>query len=159
MHASYAKISGYAKKQDALDQFILTLPENLFSPVWRIPGLDPHSDTPVEILHIVLLGFVKYFWRDVVSNQVKKNSFEYNILIARLESFEVSGLNIPKLSGQTLVKYAGSLTGRDFRAIAQAAPFVLQGIVSPRCYLAWVALSNLVPLIWQPVIEDIDSHI
>ncbi|KAG6806750.1 hypothetical protein H0H92_010138, partial [Tricholoma furcatifolium] len=157
--SSYAKITGYERKQDALDRCMAGLPEDLFSPVWRIAGLDPHSDTPVEILHVILLGFVKYFWRDAVTNQIKKNSPGADTLIARLDSFDVAGLNIPKLSGQTLVQYAGSLTGRDFRAIAQAAPFVLQGLVTPNCYTTWVALSNLIPLVWQPMIPNIDHHI
>ncbi|KAG6835924.1 hypothetical protein H0H93_013289 [Arthromyces matolae] len=159
MQSSYAKITGHAKKQDTLERFLTTLPEDLFSPVWRIAGLDPHSDTPVEILHVILLGFVKYFWRDVVQNQIKKNSPEQDTLITRLDCFDVSGLNMSKLSGQTLVQYAGSLTGRDFRAIAQAAPFVLQGLVSSKCYSAWVGLANLIPLVWQPLIDNIDSHV
>ncbi|KAG6819617.1 hypothetical protein H0H93_010245 [Arthromyces matolae] len=159
MQSSYSKITGYLRKQQALDDFITNLPEDPFSPVWRIPGLDPHCDTPVEILHVILLGFVKYFWRDAVTNQVKKNTPQYGILIARLSSFDVSGLNITKLSGQTLVQYAGSLTGRDFRAIAQAAPFVLHGLVPDKCYSAWAALANLIPLVWQPTIGDIDSHL
>ena len=71
----------------------------------------------------------------------------------------MTGLGCPKLSGPTLVNNAGSLTGRDFRVIAQAAPFVLYGIVSSECYGAWVALSNLIPLIWQPQIPDIDKYI
>ena len=120
-------------------------------------GLDPHSDTPVEILHTVLLGFVKYFWRDVVQNRIT-NSMR-DLLKARLSSFDVTGLGCPKLSSSTLVNNAGSLTGRDFRVIAQVAPFVLFGIVPALCYNTWVALSNLIPLIWQPRIPDIDKYI
>ncbi|KAF9551916.1 hypothetical protein CPC08DRAFT_745018 [Agrocybe pediades] len=114
-----------------------------------LPGLDPHSDTPVEVLHVVLLGFVKYFWRDLVQSE----------LITRLNSLDVAGLGVPPLTGVTLVNYAGSLTGRDFRVIAQVAPHVIQDLVPAVVYDAWVALSTLVPLIWQPVIANLSQHL
>jgi len=121
-----------------------------------IKGLNPHSDTPVEILHVVLLGFVKYFWRDAI-HRLKDD--QKNILAARISSANVRGLGIPPLAGKTLVTYAGSLTGRDFRAIAQIAPFCLYDLVPPECHAAWLALGRLVPLVWQPVIPDINSHV
>ncbi|KAF6747885.1 hypothetical protein DFP72DRAFT_821319 [Ephemerocybe angulata] len=134
--------------------------DEMINPVWRLKGLDAHQDTPVEILHVVLLGFVKYFWRDVVKNQVPKtDEAAREILISRLNSVDVSGLGISPLAGGTLVKYGNSLVGRDFRAIAQVAPFVLKGLVSEPCYEAWKALSRLVPLVWQPEIPNIDEHL
>lgn len=119
---------------------------------------DPHTDTPVEILHVILLGFVKYFWRDTVQ---RLKDAEKAILIARLSSFDVSGLGISALSGRTLVTYAKSLVGRDFRAIAQAAPFVLHRLdgIPDELIKVWVALSRLVPLVWQPEIQDITAHL
>lgn len=113
----------------------------------------------MEILHVVLLGFVKYFWRDLVQNQLKNKDEKKNLLATRLSSFDVSGLGISPLAGHTLVQYSGSLTGRDFRAIAQAAPFVAYDLVSKECLDTWVALSKLIPLIWQPEIANIESHI
>ena len=177
MAKSYRGIRGRALQANALDEFCATLPDNIISPVWRIngevpflskniltkftqhSGLDPHSDTPVEILHTILLGFVKYFWRDVVQNQLPKTSPKRSLLEARLSSVNTAGLGCPPLSGSTLVNYAGSLTGRDFRVIAQVAPFVLVGIVPPSCYNAWVALSSLIPLVWEPRIPDIDDYV
>ncbi|KAI6144100.1 hypothetical protein BKA82DRAFT_4331110 [Pisolithus tinctorius] len=159
MAASCKRQQGSSSKQEALDVFIKGLPENVYSPVWRIKGLNPHADTPVEVLHTVLLGFVKYFWRDVVNIRVGKNKIKCELLEARLSSFDTTGLGIPPLSGHTLVQYAGSLVGCDFRAIAQAAPFVLHGLVPQECYEAWVALSKMIPLIWKPEIEDVDAHL
>ncbi|KAJ3855281.1 hypothetical protein EV368DRAFT_34946, partial [Lentinula lateritia] len=63
------------------------------------------------------------------------------------------------LAGETLVKYARSLTGRDFRAIAQVAPFVLYDLVPKECFEAWLSLSALIPLVWQPVINHLDEYL
>lgn len=119
-------------------------------------GLDPHRDTPVEILHVVLLGFVKYLWRDVVA---RLSPEQKTTLAVRISSFDVSGLGISPLPGFTLVQYAGSLVGRDFRSIAQVAPHVLKDLVPEECFAAWVALSSLIPLIWQPKIIDLEAHL
>ncbi|KAH9044117.1 hypothetical protein EDB83DRAFT_2507524 [Lactarius deliciosus] len=162
MHHSYKDISNKREKQVALDNFRTTLPANMnmLSPVWRIRGLDPHADTPVEILHTVLLGFVKYFWRDIVHHQLGSNTQGKEVLKTRLNSLDISGLQLgQQLSGRTLVQYAGSLTGWDFRIIAQVAPYVLYDLVPTACFDAWVSLSNLVPLIWQPSIADIDEYV
>ncbi|KAJ7929641.1 hypothetical protein B0H13DRAFT_2228460 [Mycena leptocephala] len=88
--------------QAALDAAVAALPEDTTSPVWRIKG------HPVEILHVVLLGF-----------QLKGKDDKKELLTTRLSSLDVSGLGISPLAGRTLVQYSGSLTGRDFRAIAQ----------------------------------------
>ncbi|KAJ6531350.1 hypothetical protein B0H19DRAFT_966700 [Mycena capillaripes] len=143
-------------KQVDVNSLINTFPKDITSPVWRIKDLDPHQDTPVEILHVILLGFVKYFWRDAIA-RVKKS--EKETLISRLSSFNVSGLGVSSLAGSTLVNYAGSLTGRDFRIIVQAAPFVLQGLLPEPYIELWTSLSAVVTLVWQPEIPDVDKYI
>ncbi|CAK5277165.1 unnamed protein product [Mycena citricolor] len=137
----------------------LPAPDKTMSPVWRIKGLDPHQDTPVEILHVVLLGFVKYLWRDLIQIQIKNKDDKKELLVTRLNSVDTHGLGISPLAGRTLVQYAGSLTGRDFRAIAQVAPFTVYDLVAPECFETWKALSKLVPLIWQPKIDDIEIYL
>ncbi|KAH9935417.1 uncharacterized protein B0H18DRAFT_950971 [Fomitopsis serialis] len=93
------------EKQRAVDAMIAQeLPGNTMSPVWRIEDLDPNQDTPVEILHVVLLGFIKYFWRDVISRLSKTKK---ELLKVCLSSADVSGLGITPLSGETLVIRSG----------------------------------------------------
>ncbi len=101
---------------------------------------------------------MKYFWRDAVG-RLKEPAKK--TLIARLSSFEVSGLKIAPLSGSTLVNYAGSLVGRDFRALAQVAPFVLHDLpgIPEEHIRAWVALSHIVPMVWQPEIRDLPEYL
>ena len=111
----------------------------------NIPGLDPHADTSVEILHTILLEFVKYFWCDVVHNQLGSNPQKKELLKTRLNSLDISGLQLGhQLSRHTLVQYAGSLTGWDFHIIAQVAPYVLYDLVPMECLNTWVSLCNFV---------------
>lgn len=101
---------------------VSNLPRDTMSPVWRLcgtfelnsicnflnmsVGLDPHSDTPVEILHVILLGFVKYLWCDVIENQIKKNPERQKALIVHLSSLDIGGLGLDsKLAGATLVNH------------------------------------------------------
>lgn len=111
------------------------------------------------MLHVVLLGFIKYFWRDLIQNQIKGQDDRKVLLSQRLSCLDVSGLGISPLVGETLVNYAGSLTGRDFRNISQVAPFVIYDMVPDDVFEAWVALSKLVPLIWQPMIMNLADYI
>lgn len=116
---------------------------------------DPHSDTPVEVLHVLLLGFVKYLWRDAVSRQ---NVEGKDILKTRLTSLDVQGLGLSRLRGHTMVQYAGSLTGGDFRAIVQVAPAVLYDLVPAGLLDVWNALGRMAALVYQPSIDDIDEY-
>ncbi|KAI0739725.1 hypothetical protein C8Q80DRAFT_1112112, partial [Daedaleopsis nitida] len=150
--------TGLTKKEmerEMLETLRQTLPENMFNPVLQIPDFDAHSDTPVEILHVVLLGVVRYWWRDACSHQ---NSEGKVILKTHLTSLDVSGLGIPSLRGHTLVQHAGSLAGRDFRIVLQIAPAVLHGLILEVAYEAWLCLCRLAPLLFQPQIDNIEQY-
>ncbi|KAK0501924.1 hypothetical protein EDD18DRAFT_1346492 [Armillaria luteobubalina] len=95
----------------ALDAEICNLPEEMMSPIWRIAGLDPHRDTPVEILHVILLGFLKYMWWDIINHQLHNNVDKKNELEIKLVSVNIDGLSIDPVATHTLVTYSGSLTG------------------------------------------------
>ncbi len=159
--------------QTFLNQVQEEMPVNLFNPVLQVPGallaehifmlgtesmcvdFDTNADSPVEILHVVLLGVVKYWWRDACSRQDQCGKA---ILKARLSSVQVDGLNISPLRGHTLVHYAGSLVRHDFRAILQVAPLVLHGMIPDTVYEAWLALCQLAPLIFQPEIDNLAGY-
>lgn len=117
---------------------------------------DAHADSPIEILHVVLLGVVKYFWRDACARQTPDGK---EVLKARLTSMNVDGLGISPIRGHTLVYYAKSLVGRDFRIVLQVAPAVLHGMIPDAAYEAWLALGRLAPLIFQNSIDDLPTYI
>ena len=72
---------------------------------------------------------------------------------------DVFELGLPPLRGQTLVQYAGSLTGHDFRVIAQVAPAVLFDLVDNNRYEAWLALCRLTPLALRPELKSLEAYL
>ncbi|VDB83188.1 unnamed protein product [Peniophora sp. CBMAI 1063] len=157
--AAGARGKSQAEKEARVADLLSRLPrpEDMSSPIWKIDELDPHQDTPVEILHVILLGFVKYYWRDAMA---RLKDSEKAIVADRLSSFDTRGLGLPPLPGPTVVNLSGSLVGRDFRGLVQAAPFVLYGFESLGKDIldAWISLSLLVSLVWQPEIKNIDTY-
>ena len=60
--------------------------------------LNIHLDTPMEILHTILLGVVKYFWGQSV--YILKKAKLLTIFQSRLDSINCDGLNVPSLNAE-----------------------------------------------------------
>ncbi|KAI9627287.1 hypothetical protein KEM48_009913 [Puccinia striiformis f. sp. tritici PST-130] len=131
-------------------------PIKLHNPWLELKGFDGVMDTPVEALHVILLGVVKYMARDFVSGLTDKQKKE---LVARLHSFNCNTLNIDSLKPEYLIKHILSIVGRDFKIILQAAPFVFFGMMSPEKKTIWAALCRLTPLIFQTHIACMSDYL
>lgn len=103
-------------------------------------GMDMHIDTPLEVLHVVRLGPIKYLLRFTVDS-IKKDDGKIKELVARMKA--VNGDNLPRqMSVKNLIKWMGSLAGREAALFVQIAPFVLDGLVSNEVLQAWTTLSH-----------------
>jgi hypothetical protein len=130
-------------------------PEKWTNPLMELPGFDGHADTPVEILHSILLGPVKYLMRTTVASldKIKKATFA-----ARLRSSSYRALDRP-LSPTQMINHVGSLVGKDFRTFLQVAPFTLDGLVPPTLLDVWISLAKLSCLVYARQIIDIEEHV
>jgi hypothetical protein len=119
-----------------------------------ISGFDGCRDTPVEILHVFLLGVVKYMVRDFMRRLSAEDKLHVK---ARYQSFNIDGLNIASIQPSYLTKHFANFIGKDFRVVLQAAPFVLFEYMDDRERHLWMALCLLAPLVFQTHIEDMDT--
>ncbi|KAH9818447.1 hypothetical protein DFH28DRAFT_1152318 [Melampsora americana] len=131
--------------------------DRIFNPFIRLKGFDGHRDTPVEILHVVLLGVAKYLLRNRMQRCSAK---EKNEIWGRWRSFNISGLNVPPIQPTTMINHLLSLTGKDFRVVLQAAPFIFFHCeMSPEEREAWLTLTHLAPYVFQTEITDVEKYI
>ncbi|KAI8452672.1 hypothetical protein BY996DRAFT_6431774 [Phakopsora pachyrhizi] len=121
--------------------------EKLFNPFYELKGFDGHKDTPVEVLHVILLGIVKYLY------------YKKEELVARFQSFDISNLNIPSIKAKYLVQHYSSLVGKDFKIIIQAAPFVFFTIIEESRQKIWISLCHLCSLIFQTHISCLENYV
>lgn len=122
-----------------------------------LAGFDPHLDGPVEPLHTVLLGVVKYAW-GLTCKEIDSNN-NLPLFEARLASVSTDGLSIPPIRAQYLVQYRGSLIGRQFKQIMQVISFVLHELVSEDIQRIWITAGAMVSLMWFTEIEDINEYL
>ncbi|KAI8444958.1 hypothetical protein BY996DRAFT_4599269, partial [Phakopsora pachyrhizi] len=119
-------------------------------------GFDGHNDTPVEVVHVVLFDIIKYLYCDLIAGlSVDKKEH----LIARIQSFDTSNLNIPQIKAKYLVQYFSSLVGNNFKILTQAAPFVFFLITEGSKRKIWISLCNLSSTIFQTHISNCKKYL
>lgn len=119
-------------------------------------GFNGHLDTPVEILHVILLGVVKYLYRTIMSNVSDK---EQALMGARWKAFDRSGLNIQAIQPSQMVNHSSILAGREFRTVVQAAPFVFFNHLGSKERFLWLLLGRLCSYVFQTAISDMKTYL
>ncbi|KAJ7671105.1 hypothetical protein B0H14DRAFT_3178540 [Mycena olivaceomarginata] len=141
--------------QEELIQWTVDNRDKLYSPFLTMKGFDPAVDTPIEILHTILLGIIKYIWHVTHSPWSAEAKQTY---ATRLQSTNTDGLSIHAIRSAYIMQYAGSLIGRQFKTIAQTNIFHLRGLVSDDQFMAWRASGELAALMWVTEIRDLAEY-
>jgi hypothetical protein len=124
--------------------------------LWIYTGLDPSQDTPVEILHTVLLGIVKYVWHNLHTSWKEADQ---NLFVIRLQSTNIDGLSIPSIRAPYMMQYRNGLIGKHFKTLMQTMIFHLHGLVTPEQFTLVKAVGFFGALLWVPEIEDMESYL
>ncbi|KAJ7444523.1 hypothetical protein B0H11DRAFT_1746826 [Mycena galericulata] len=119
-------------------------------------GIDPHHDTPGEILHTYLLGNDKYVWHDTTKTW---DDSKADIFASRLQGSSIDGLSIPPPRPRYVVQYKNSLIGKHFKMLQQLGVFHLHGLCSPLLFELWKATGELGAYLWFPEIKNMDVYL
>ncbi|KAG8727336.1 hypothetical protein FRC11_013468, partial [Ceratobasidium sp. 423] len=123
----------------------------------RINPLLELPDTPIEILHTVLLGAVKYFWR--YTCKLLDDASKADVFRVRFNSLSLSGLGMgTKSVPEYICRYRGSLTGRHFRFVVQLIAFAAYDLLTPEALRVFLSLGRLTVLLWYTSIPNMDSY-
>ncbi|KAF8595905.1 hypothetical protein BDV93DRAFT_563902 [Ceratobasidium sp. AG-I] len=128
------------------------------NPLLSVPGLNVHLDTPIEILHTILLGPIKYFWR--LTCKSLDHSHLTSKFRTRFNSLSLAGLDMgTDRVPEYICRYCGSLVGKHFRFVIQLIPFALYDLVKPSLLRIWLTLGQLTALLWYSSFPTMDSYI
>lgn len=123
----------------------------------RYSGFDPTTDTPIEILHTILLGVVKYIWH-VSHTAWKKTPAHKQTYVLRLQATDTNGLSIHAIRANYIMHYANSLIGRQFKTIIQTNVFHVYDLVDEDHFRVWKMVGQLAALLWCPEIRNLDEY-
>ncbi|KAF6765746.1 hypothetical protein DFP72DRAFT_798276 [Ephemerocybe angulata] len=131
-------------------------PGEKMNPLLDIDGLDPTQDTPVEILHTVLLGIVKYLWHHLHTTW---SDAQRDLFTVRLQSTDISGLSSPPIRAVYMMQYRNNLIGKNFKTLMQTIAFHARDITTPKQFSLIKSVGELGALLWIPEIEDMEVYL
>lgn len=121
---------------------------------------DPHSQSPIELLHTILLGPLKYCVRVTLKELSKSAKL---VFTCHLESLSTDGLESgARINATYLLRHINSLVGRELKLLAQVGaialrPLVEQGDMKELEWEAWRCLSEVAVLLYVDEIEEEDK--
>ncbi|THV04305.1 hypothetical protein K435DRAFT_961933 [Dendrothele bispora CBS 962.96] len=139
-----------------LEKWLNDQPGEKMNPLLDIAGLDPTKDTPVEILHTILLGIVKYVWHMFNTSLTDKQK---SLFVIRLQSTDIDGLAIPPLRADYMMQYRNNLIGKHFKTLMQTMAFHVHDIVTPAQFSLIKAVGELAAVLWVSEIADMDQYL
>ncbi|KAJ7730034.1 hypothetical protein B0H14DRAFT_2999260 [Mycena olivaceomarginata] len=153
MRKDKARSADDIKKE--LIQWTIDNRNKIYSPFLTMKGFDPAKDTPIEILHTILLGVVKYVWHITHTAWSPEQKQKYAIC---LQATNVDGLSIHAIRSSYIMQYARSLIGRQFKTLVQTNIFHIQSLVGDMKFKAWKAVGELSALLWVPEIRNLVEY-
>ncbi|KAJ7049132.1 hypothetical protein C8F01DRAFT_1353615 [Mycena amicta] len=127
------------------------------NPLLDVTGLDPARDTPVEILHTILLGVIKYVWHHLHTNQW--SDADRQLLAIQLQSTDIGSMKIPPVRGAYMIQYKNNLIGKHYKTIMQTLAFHVHDICTPEQLQLIKVSADLGARVWVPVIDDMEKYI
>ncbi|KAJ7191355.1 hypothetical protein GGX14DRAFT_407292 [Mycena pura] len=140
----------------ALKQWVKDNNDMIYSPFLTTDGFDPSRDTPIELLHTILLGVLKYVWHATHTSWTaeQKKMFELRLQAANTSGLAVEGIRAAYIG----FEYANSLIGCQFKTLLQCAVFQLHDSVSENHFRAWKTVGPLSALLWFTKIDNMESY-
>ncbi|KAJ7509364.1 hypothetical protein B0H11DRAFT_1901490 [Mycena galericulata] len=139
-----------------LKAWLLDQPGDKVNPLLDISGLDPNRDTPVEILHTILLGIIKYVWYILHSGW---SEAQRDLFVIRLQSTDIDGLTVPPIRSAYMMQYRNGLIGKHFKTLMQTMVFHMHDLVSPELFTLVKSVSALGAMLWVHEIDDMDQYV
>ncbi|KAG9089457.1 hypothetical protein FS749_001317 [Ceratobasidium sp. UAMH 11750] len=137
-------------------EWLQSQPAEPFNVLFQIHGLDPHRDTPVEILHTILLGIEKYAWYSFHSS-TKPDA--HKTFETRLQAANIKGLDVDPIRASYILRFRNNLIGRHFQMLMQLTVFYVHDLVSADLFLLIKAVGDLGAMLWYSEITDLEAYL